>query len=139
MTLNRTTPLAFSVENNELDSHHRLIFELIEKVEAAITGDRGAEIVAAALMELRDYASYHFGAEEALFEVQTYPEAQAHTEHHLEFRAHLSNLMALTEGGDSTVRLKLLRFLRTWLHDHIMMRDKAYIPYLRDESLRKVA
>jgi hemerythrin-like metal-binding protein len=137
MTLNRTTTLPFSVENAELNSHHRLIFELIDTVEASITGDREAEVVTAALMELRDYASYHFGAEEALFEIHAYPEAQSHTEHHLEFRAHLSKLMALTEAGDKTVRLELIQFLRMWIRDHVMLRDKAYIPYLKDQTLRK--
>jgi hemerythrin len=88
-------------------------------------------------MALRDYASYHFGAEEALFEIQAYPEAQAHTEHHLEFRAHLSKLMALTERGEKTVRLELIQFLRMWIRDHVMLRDKDYIPYLRDKTLRK--
>jgi hemerythrin-like metal-binding protein len=137
MTLNRTTTLPFSVENDELNSHHRLIFELIDKVEVNIAGDHEAEVVTAALMALRDYASYHFGAEEALFEIQAYPEAQAHTEHHLEFRAHLSKLMALTERGEKTVRLELIQFLRMWIRDHVMLRDKDYIPYLRDKTLRK--
>jgi hemerythrin len=62
-----------------------------------ITGDHEAEVVSMALMQLRDYASYHFGAEEALFEAKAYPGAQAHIEHHLEFRAHLSKLMALPD------------------------------------------
>jgi hemerythrin len=137
MTLNTTTTLPFSVENAELNSHHRHFFELINMVESSITGDHEAEVVTSALMELRDYASYHFGAEEALFENHAYPEAQAHTEHHLEFRAHLSKLMAITDGGKKTVRLNLIDFLRTWLRDHIMLRDKAYIPYLRDQPLRK--
>jgi hemerythrin len=138
MNSNRTTPLPFSVENNELNLHHRLLFELFDKVEEAITGDNEAEVVSTALMQLRDYASYHFGAEEALFEVKAYPEAQAHADHHLEFRAQLSELMALPKDGDGTVSLQLLSFLRTWFQDHIKVRDKAYIPYLRDEILRKV-
>ena len=137
MILNTTAPLENSVENCELDSHHRLIFELIKKVEVAITDDREIEFVSTVLMELQDYASYHFGAEEALFEIHAYPEAQAHAEHHLEFRAHLSELLALTERGEKAVRLELLRFLREWLRDHIMLRDWDYIPYLRDETPRK--
>jgi hemerythrin len=138
MSLSRTTPLPLSVENEELNIHHRLLFELFDKVEEAITDDHVAEVVSTALVQLRDYASYHFGAEEALFEVKSYPGAEAHAEHHLEFRAHLSKLMALQEKGDGTVRLQLLRFLRNWFQDHIMLRDKAYIPYLRDETPRKV-
>ena len=138
MILNQTSPSPFSVENNELNLHHRLLFELFDKVEESITGAHEAEVVSTALIQLRDYASYHFGAEEALFEVKAYPEAQAHADHHLEFRAHLSKLMSLPDEGDGTIRLQLLSFLRTWFQDHIKVRDKAYIPYLRDEIYRKM-
>jgi hemerythrin len=130
--------MPFNVENKELNLHHRLLFELFDRVQESITGAHEAEVVSTALMQLRDYASYHFGAEEALFEVKAYPEAQAHADHHLEFRAQLSELMALPKDGDGTVRLQLLSFLRTWFQDHIKVRDKAYIPYLKDEILRKV-
>lgn len=69
MNSNRTTTLPFSVENNELDSHHRLILELFDKVEAAIASNHKAVAVSKSLSQLRDFASYHFGAEEALFEL----------------------------------------------------------------------
>ena len=138
MNSNQTTRSAFNVENYELNLHHRLLFELFDKVEESISGNHEAEVVSTALMQLRDYASYHFGAEEALFEVKAYPEAQAHAEQHLEFRAQLSELMALQKDVDGTVRLQLLSFLRNWFQDHIKVRDKAYIPYLRDETLRNV-
>ena len=130
--------MPFNVENVELNLHHRLLFELFDKVEKSINVGHEAEVVSTALIQLRDYASYHFGAEEALFELKAYPEAQAHAEHHLEFRAHLSRLMALPDQGDGTIRLELLSFLRTWFQDHIKVEDKAYIPYLRDATVRKV-
>jgi hemerythrin-like metal-binding protein len=75
--------------------------------------------------------------EEALFESHAYPHAQAHIDHYQEFRAHLRTLMASTEKQDSASPLKLLRFLRAWLRDHILLRDRDYIPYLTDETPRK--
>jgi hemerythrin len=46
--------------------------------------------------------------------------------------------MALPDEGNGTIRLQLLSFLRTWFQDHIKVRDKAYIPYLKDEIYRKM-
>ena len=47
MNPDQATPLPFSVENNELNLHHRLLFELFDKVEESITGAHEAEVASA--------------------------------------------------------------------------------------------
>jgi hemerythrin len=122
----------FTVENKELDSHHRFIFEQMNKIQEAIATDREHQVVSDALAELVTYSSYHFGAEEALFEINNYPNAEEHVEEHLKFRASLSELIAAIDRGEKGVGLELLLLLRSWFRDHIMSCDKRYIPYVKE-------
>jgi hemerythrin len=121
-----------SVGIEELDDHHKEMIELINRLYKAINKNRGTEEVGKVVRDLLDYANYHFGAEEALFEIKHYPDAALHTERHLEFRENLSELRDLIEAGDESAPARLMEFLFSWWTQHIVEYDKKYSPFLRD-------
>lgn len=82
--------------------------------------------------ELMDYANYHFGAEEALFELKHFPEAYGHSEKHLEYREHLAELRDAIAAGEESAKPRLLEFLFSWWTRHILECDKKYTPFLKD-------
>jgi hemerythrin len=121
----------FSVEIEELNEHHKYIVALINKLDEALIKKSDHQIALDIISELFDYASYHFGAEEALFEIKHYPFASDHIERHMEFRERLHEIRDLVEVGEESAGMGLREYLLTWWTSHILQCDKKYTPYLK--------
>ena len=63
----------FSVEIEELDNHHKEMIKLINTLRDAMSSNVGSEKTNELIVDLFNYANYHFGAEEALFLLKDYP------------------------------------------------------------------
>ena len=120
----------FSVGIEELDNHHKELIHLINSLQEAIDADAGVEKIAVVITELFNYANYHFGAEEALFQIRDYPLAQEHCEKHLEFRKDMAEHRDMVEAEIDFARLNLLSYLQLWWTNHILQEDKKYVAYL---------
>lgn len=121
----------FSVEVEELDNHHKEMIRLISTLREAIGSNAGREIITDVIVELFNYANYHFGAEEALFQLKDYPYALEHCERHLEYRENLAQLRDMVEAGIDSALPDLLSYLYSWWTNHILLEDKKYTPYLK--------
>lgn len=124
----------FSVKNSTLDMHHRRLFDYINALEKAIAQGNETEVASIIFPELAAYASYHFGEEEALFDLKGYPRAGEHKEAHLQFRLRLAEFKKPVHSGDRGAVMALFQFLRSWLRTHILTEDQRYVPYLGDPS-----
>ncbi len=62
-----------------------------------------------------------------------YPRLAIHHAEHVEFVAKARDLYAQLLAGKFTVSMDLLRFLKTWLSEHILGSDQQYAPYLSAE------
>jgi hemerythrin len=120
-----------SVGVDELDGHHKEMVEFIKKLDQAVEKNPASSVVMEIIGELVDYANYHFGAEEALFELRKYPDAALHVERHMQYRAQLAEFRDMIKAGDKTAPPKLLEFLCSWWSRHILDYDRKYTPYLR--------
>ena len=121
----------FSVEIEELDNHHKEMIRLISTLRKAMDGSVGNEKITDVIVELFNYANYHFGAEEALFQLKDYPFALEHCERHLEYRENLSEYRNMVEAGIDSALPDLLTYLYSWWKNHIMLEDKKYTPFLK--------
>ena len=121
-----------SVGINELDGHHKEMVNLVNKLYRAVNSNLGTESITEIVAELMDYANYHFGAEEALFELKQFPEAFSHSEKHLEYREHLAEFRDAIQAGDKSAVPQLMEFLFSWWTRHILECDKKYTPFLKD-------
>jgi hemerythrin len=121
----------FSVEVEELDNHHKEMIRLISMLREAMDSNVGSEKITEVIVELFNYANYHFGAEEALFQLKDYPYTLEHCERHLEYRENLAELRDKFEAGIDSAFPDLLTYLYAWWTNHIMLEDKKYIPYLK--------
>jgi hemerythrin len=118
-----------SVGIDVLDAHHKELILIINRLHEAKEKGLG-EVLMEIVSELFNYANYHFGAEEALFEEKDYPHALEHSEQHLEFRERLGELRDMVEAGIESAQDDLLSFLNSWWTNHIKEHDKKYGPYL---------
>jgi hemerythrin len=120
----------FSLGVKELDEHHQRIISILNKLFAAISSGNDQRAVIETLIELREYAVYHFQAEEDLMRKKNYPGTDLHVQEHEEFRTHLQRIQDLVKNNDDFSGLELTEFLSSWLTTHVLTADMKYVPYL---------
>lgn len=109
----------------EIDTQHQELVRIINAVSDAI-GTSSPETLTAIIMQLKDYALYHFKAEETLMAEHGYADIKAHQNEHEAFadQVLLFDLDAIcaTEG----LAWEMMHFLRGWLTNHILNVDKKF-------------
>lgn len=113
-----------------VDKDHKGLFELVNRLHTAMTEQKGREVVNGVLKELHEYASGHFRREEAMLEGRMFPGLEAHKKLHASFVAKIDELAAKCQAGNNLVSIDLLKFLKTWLVNHIAEDDKLYKAFL---------
>ena len=113
----------------EIDEQHQVLFDVIERLEQAVTSEDKWSAVHYALVELDNFVKIHFAVEEALMRLHDYPDLDAH------IGAHRAFTVALAEIKQHSIRQdvsgEMTKLLRDWLVGHIGGMDKAYVPKLR--------
>ena len=120
----------FSVQNEELDNHHKKIVDLINELHSAMMKRTGMQTLPTILAELKSYVEYHFKAEEKLMLHAGYPQYSEHKQKHCDFINDLAALLQKHEWGNREVGIDTIEFLKAWLFKHIQLSDKKYVPYL---------
>ncbi|MDR0563465.1 MAG: bacteriohemerythrin [Azoarcus sp.] len=116
----------FSVGIPEIDKQHKMLFELIDKLHAAIFQHKGTSACAEVLDELIEYTRIHFSLEQRLMHMGKYPGYEAHCALHRELVQDVESLVEKIHSGRTAISFELLHFLRTWLTKHILGEDKKY-------------
>lgn len=114
-----------------LDQDHQTLIDLINRIATADDSDLSrSRIVPEALTTLIAYTVFHFRREEAVMRACGYPEFATHQEDH-RLLAHEVNKLATqyTIATEGVSRKELQEFLVQWLSHHILLQDKAYLPY----------
>jgi len=112
----------------QLDQQHRLLANLLNRVNLAIDTDEPAEIIVELFDRLLDETGRHFATEDELLKRYQFPN---HENHHAEHCQLLFELKGLTtnfdnQGGASVV----LQRLKTWLIDHLLHGDRESCQFL---------
>lgn len=114
---------------HEIDQQHQVLFDVVARLEQAVTADEKWSAVHFALVELTRFVDVHFAVEEALLRMHGYPDLDAHIAAHRAFSADLAEIKKHSIRQD--VSTEMTNMLRSWLVGHIGVVDKAYVPYLR--------
>lgn len=126
-------PLAWTVNLltgiHEIDRQHQVLFDVVARLELAVTSDEKWSAVHFALVELTNFVNIHFAVEEALMRLHGYPALEAHIEEHRRFCAGLAEIKEHSIRDD--VSIKMMEFVKNWLVNHIGVADCAYVPHLR--------
>jgi len=113
-----------------VDTDHKRLFEIVNRLHTAMTEAKGREAVKGILKELHDYSESHFKREEAMLDTKNYPGLGDHKKLHANFVSKIDELAQKSMAGNNLVSIELLKFLRTWLVGHIAEDDKLYRAYL---------
>jgi hemerythrin len=124
----------FSVGSLLLDQQHKMLLALINQLHAAMLRGGLKEDMQKIFTELILYTESHFKAEEGMLRHISYPRLATHHLQHVEFVQKAKDLHAQLLAGKFTVSMDLLRFLKSWLSEHILGTDQQYVPFLNAEK-----
>ena len=118
---------------HEIDRQHQVLFDVVARLEQAVTADERWSAVHFALVELTHFVDVHFAVEEALMRLHGYPDLDAHIAAHRAFSADLAEIKKHSIRED--VSFQMTNLVKSWLVNHIGVVDKAYVPHLRTATI----
>jgi hemerythrin len=118
-----------------IDSQHKRLVNLINKLDEATKEGRGAEVVAETLKGLIDYTHTHFTTEQELLKEHNYEDYKLHCREHRIFTDQVQIYQDRFEAGSLRISDSVLGYLRGWLVTHIGSSDRDYIQTLKDAGV----
>lgn len=115
----------YSVNNDEIDSHHRKIIQLIN----ALYESDNEQTIHVVVEELKQYLDYHFKAEDRIMEEYKYPQIEYHRLEHEGFASQVTK-MSNYEAESKLKSGMIVNFLNYWLIKHILDSDKTLFKYI---------
>ncbi len=110
-----------------LDEEHLGLLELIQKVQDLDNTRASRKQLKSILTDLMDYVNRHFHHEEQLMAATDYPDMEAHVRKHRILTEQVSQMVM---EADHLAPVNLAEILNSWLVDHIMDEDHAYMEHL---------
>jgi hemerythrin len=116
----------YSVNNEELDGHHRKLFAILNKMYDSCLQAESMECVEPIIAELIEYTDYHFSAEEKYMLDRGYDGIDEHRQHHMYFLDKLLKLRNYENKDDYDYKKEVLVLLGNWILKHVTVEDKKY-------------
>lgn len=117
---------AYSVSDEELDSHHKELFSILNSLYGDCLDADNENCVAPKLDELLAYADYHFRAEVEYMRRIEYFEVDDHIELHNGFAYKLMEMKRIPHKSQLELTKELIVFVGKWLLHHVLQEDRKY-------------
>ena len=127
---------SLSVHIDEIDRQHRRLVGMINALNDAMLQGQGKNVVGAIVNDLIAYADTHFATEETFFSRYQYPDAAAHAQEHDRFVQQARNFQRDYDAGKIGLSVEIMKFLSSWLQEHIQGSDRKYGPYLNAKGVK---
>lgn len=114
----------FSVGNELIDFQHKKIIEIINKFYNAFLNASAVTILSDILSEMIEYANYHFTEEEKIFNSKNLFLSDEHISEHNTFISASKAFVDKFQENDVSLSIEVMEFLRSWLYEHILVKDK---------------
>ena len=118
----------------QVDAQHRMLFEKIGELQAAIVAKASHDHVAKVLDQVISIASRHFEDEEALMASHGYPGLAEQRDLHQRFREDVGRMTAEFRSSDGTLPLQISVFLHEWLTRHMKIEDRKIVEFIRSDQ-----
>ena len=117
---------AYSVGVEEMDRQHRVLFNMLNDLHAAMLQGKAQELTGTLLKKLVDYTRQHFTAEDTMLAAAGYSGLAPHRMKHKDLMKQVDGYVERYRSGEIAVNVQLMSFLRDWLTKHIQQTDKDY-------------
>jgi len=118
----------FSVDNGELDSQHKGMFDLANSIE----NDLGEEQIKKNIIDLYKYTREHFVTEEQMMRKTKYSKFDEHQRFHKELIVKLDKISTKSFTEESV--FSFMTFIYDWLTHHILDQDKDFAHFVQDHG-----
>ncbi len=125
---------SFSVGVAAMDTQHKRLVELVNRIYEAMRGSKGDQVVATILQELVVYTKTHFTAEETLMRKAGYPQLETHIVRHKALLEKVQQMTDISKSGKMVATVSLATFLKDWLVTHIQNEDRLYGIYIHQHQ-----
>ena len=115
-----------SVNNEELDNHHKTLFNILNKLYENCMGTDIPHSLDPIVEELVSYSKYHFYAEEQHMRDIGYKDIEKQIAEHRSFSQRALQLQKVVNKDDIEHTKELIVFLGNWILKHVMEEDKKY-------------
>lgn len=119
-----------------LDNEHRGLVGEINRLYEAVRDKQGEKLLGDILSMLENYTVDHFQHEEKLMEQYHFPGLEEHRKIHRDLVDAVQEIKQRAASSTEDLARELLRFLRIWLLEHIVVVDKSYGVFLESRGGR---
>ena len=116
----------YSVGNDEIDSQHKKLFDILNRLFDICVGKNEVDSVEAVMEDLVSYADYHFKFEEQHMRNVGYKDLDKHIVEHNFFTNEIRFAKRRQVQNKSNTDNKLIEFLSNWLIQHVTEEDRKY-------------
>ncbi len=116
----------YSVNIKAIDQQHQELINILNRLFIAVFKREGDKAIAGILDALMSYTQTHFALEERLMQLAKYKDFEAHKVEHKKLIEQLDNLCKMHLLEEKTIYFEMLKFLKTWLKEHIVGVDTKY-------------
>lgn len=116
----------YSVNIKTIDNQHQELVNMLNRLFIAVSMREGNKVIGVILSALRSYTKTHFSLEERLMQQAGYADFDAHKLEHQKLIGQLDDLCLRHLTEDKPIYFEMLRFLKTWLKEHIKGIDTKY-------------
>lgn len=122
---------SYDVGIDTVDKQHRHLIKLTNDLYNACLGEKAEleERFKDVMKELVEYVMVHFKDEEKIMMSINYPNFKEHKQKHEEFIREILSAVNGYREGRQFVPNSFVRFLRDWLFNHILIKDKELARY----------
>ncbi|HHC24898.1 MAG TPA: bacteriohemerythrin [Desulfobacterales bacterium] len=127
----------YSVGVAGMDRHHQKIFDMLNRLHAAMLQGKAVDMIGNIIRELLDYTKYHFGEEEKLMERVNYVGLAEQKNAHGKFISLIEDYKDQADKGmGAFLSSGVSTLLTDWLKSHIGVMDKKYQKAMNAEGIR---
>ena len=126
---------SFSVNNTVIDNQHKKWIDIYNRMDRVLLEgdlDSQRDINAEALQAMLDYSRYHFEFEEEYLYSIGYSDIVKHARLHKDFDTLIYQYYRKVCDGDTVLNTELLKVIKSWLLNHILVEDKKYSQFAND-------
>uniref|UniRef100_Q01N69 Hemerythrin-like metal-binding protein n=1 Tax=Solibacter usitatus (strain Ellin6076) TaxID=234267 RepID=Q01N69_SOLUE len=121
-----------SVYLPEIDAEHRNLCQMAAELHKIALAGGKSEQLKPILLNLLEAADEHFRHEERLMKVVHYSAFEWHKRQHDTVRKRLRQTIKRVEAGETEACTDFLKFLGTWLVDHMTVTDRMMGAFIRN-------
>jgi hemerythrin len=116
----------YSVNNKELDEHHKKICHVLNSLYDDSLGRDKFLCIDTLIEEMIAYTNYHFSAEEQYMKDIGYKDIDKHIVEHKGFKQKILQLQQAADKDEYETTKELMVLLGDWLIRHIIKEDKKF-------------